>query len=393
MDLITDLLKSSLLETLGDDAGRAEKLRAAAAALGSRLAGDDRALTPRAVLAAATPGNGNASVLDLAYEILLDEWDTLANAFPERPVELLRAVLLGGVAEAAEAAAEVRLAGWYTLRSALEHGAGGRWTAQLGNLLREWHGGVEEQIKERWQPAPASSALRMPSLSEPQAFTMKSRDALINRAQALQAAGNWQAFYNDLQPTCVQDVTRLIQLAEGAGLAGGKSAVNEVKKGFGELGAKLREAFELHERGLETIRLRGELLWWQQSCYSPILELGYGELDGAADVVVAAALDLHALVPDVAPVAAEHVLAALVGSLTAGTGVSITELRNASAAVRLPSSSVKATPATLLAAITPGDQATGVPALQITGALQPDRAAVLLFRDLQAAAVVASESE
>jgi hypothetical protein len=391
MDLIAELLKESLLETLGDDAGRAEKLRAAATMLGGRLAGEDRELTPHAILAAVGSGDAGSSTLDLAYEILVGEWETLPNAYPERPVELLRAVLLGAVAEAADRTVPVRTAGWYTLRSALEQGAGGRWTACLSSLLRQWQLGVDAEIKARWQPPPASSALRMPSLSEPAAFTMTSRQAILDRAQAVQAGPGVQGLYNELQATYAEDVKRLIELAEAAGLAGGRRVFDEVKKAFSELGTKLREAFELYESGLEAVRLRGELLWWQQSRYSPASKRGYGEFDVDADVVVAAALDLHELVLEVAPIAAEYVLAELVGSVTSANSVTFAELQEAATSERLPRSGAASTPATLLTALTSGTPKSAGWALDGKGELAADRAAVLLFRDLQAAAAVASE--
>ena len=135
MDLITQLLKLSLLEAVGDDPQRADKLRAAAATLAGRLAADERGAVPSAVLAAVEPGEGDCalegSVFALAQQALLAEWETLPNAFPETPRELLRAVLLSAVAQAAEQDASVRLGGWYTLRSGLEQSGGGRWAPVL----------------------------------------------------------------------------------------------------------------------------------------------------------------------------------------------------------------------------------------------------------------------
>jgi GTPase-associated system helical domain len=389
MDLIADLLKASLLEALGDDAGRADKLRAASTVLGARLAGDERAFTPHALLGAVADLHGGAaSVLDSAHEVLIEQWETLANAFPSRPDELLRAVLLGGVAHAAEARPGVRLAAWYTLRSALETGEVGRWSVPLTKLLEEWRVPLQHEVDRLWRSASASAALRMPSVSEPESFVMNSRTEIIARAETVQNSGNWQTVAAELQQTYAQDTERLIKLAEGAGLAGSKRAVAEFKKVLTELGSKLRDALEIHERGLEAVRLRGELLWWQQSRYSPSLEVGYGDLDGPADVAVAAAFDLHQLVPSIAPVAAEHVLAGLVGAVTASEPVPLAQLQEAKSAARLPNTGVGLTPATLLTAITSGTDSVRPPAFGAWTEQTPQRTAVVLFRDLQAAAAL-----
>ncbi|MDQ3933612.1 MAG: hypothetical protein M3340_03165 [Actinomycetota bacterium] len=396
MDLITELLRLSLLEAVGDDAQRADKLRAAAATLAGRLTGDERAAVQSAVLASIEPGEGahalDGSVFALAEQALLAEWETLPNAFPETPRELLRAVLATAVAQAAERNASVRLAGWYTLRSGLEQHGGGRWAPVLGELLEEWSVAVASELGALWLPAPASSALRMPSVKPPDGFTMSTRQELIDRAAEYAGQPNYQHFFAQVQSHLANDVTRLINLAEGAGYHGAKLANDQLKQALSSLGDKLREAFALHERGLDAVRLRGELLWWQQSQYSPALERGYEELASAAQVTVASAVDLHALVPPATPIAVEHVLSRLVRSLTAEGGtVAVEELAQAGAADLQAGPSLA--PATLLASAASGSSEALAPALAATDGWRPERAAVLLFRDLQAARALAPEGE
>jgi hypothetical protein len=394
LDLIAELLRASLLQSLGDDADRAARLRAAASALGERLTQGDRRIVPHAMLAAAEIGDGQWSVVDMANDLLATEWETLANAYPDRPAELLRAVLLSGIADAAARDNDVRIAAWYTTRSALDQGAGGRWRTTLSRLLSEWTEQVDDVIAQWWRPEPASSALKMPALKEPESFTMKLRPDIIARAEALQNQPNWPQLHSQVQASFVEDVTKLISLAEGAGFVGHQRAHEELKTALGTLGTRLREALELHERGLAAVRLRGDLVWWQQSRYSQSLKCGYDELDGAAEVAVAAAVDLHNLVPAVAPVAAEYVLADLVRSAAPSEGpLSPSDLERASKLEVLPSSPLQVTPASLVTALQSGLISSAAPALAVDRGLKPDRTAVLLFRDLQAAAAVAGQND
>jgi hypothetical protein len=193
-----------------------------------------------------------------------------------------------------------------------------------------------------------------------------------------------------MQASLVDDVTKLIALAESAGFAGQRRAHEELKAALTALGSRLREAFALHERGLQAVRLRGELLWWHQSRYSPSLKSGYDELGESAHVAVAAAVDLHEIVPTVAPVAAEHVLSQLVrASSPTDTLLNFSDLANYSS--RLTVLTREVSPDSLLTAVSAGRFGSVAPALVTDGGLKPERAAVLLFRDLQAAAAVAGD--
>jgi len=259
-------------------------------------------------------------------------------------------------------------------------------------LLAEWSGAVASEVGALWQPAPATSALRMPSVKAPERFTMSARQEVIGSAAQYAGLPNYQQLFEQVQSDLANDVTRLIKLAEGAGYHGAKLASDQLKEALSTLGDKLREAFTLHERGLESVRLRGELLWWQQSQYSPTLERGYEELEDVAQLVVAAAADLHTLVPVATPVPVEHVLSRLVRSLAAEAGaVSVQELTQAGGADLKTGQSL--IPATLLAATANGAAEALAPALADADGWRPERAAVLLFRDLQAARALAPEGE
>jgi hypothetical protein len=89
-------------------------------------------------------------------------------------------------------------------------------------------------------------------------------------------------------------------------------------------------------------------------------------------------------------VAAEHVLSQLVrASSPTDTLLNFSDLANYSS--RLTVLTREVSPDSLLTAVSAGRFGSVAPALVTDGGLKPERAAVLLFRDLQAAAAVAGD--
>lgn len=132
------------------------------------------------------------------------------------------------------------------------------------------------------------------------------------------------------------------------------------------------------ERSIESMRLRGDLLWWQQTAFSPSRRVGYSEMD-AIEVPLVAALDLHLLMPKIAPLAAEHMLSELVSQTTNDPKVTIDDLAGA-AVEGLPEGSGHA-PASVLDAI---QSTVETPLMPRDYKVSARRVAVLAFRDLQA---------
>src|SRR5680860_1127914 len=193
----------------------------------------------------------------------------------------------------------------------------------------------------------------------------------LGAAVAAQLQAEFEGFVKDL-----------VNVAGLAATEAEKRAHTLLKEFAGPLGTKLRDALAAVERGNDASRLRINLLWWRQTAYSERLSKPYADLEAPAAVAAAAAADLHAQVPDLAPVVVEHLLADLVSSVTPDARVDAANLGAAGRETGIGGADPVATPAVLL------DVATGAAA---TSPLLPDgqtlaaaRAAVLLFRDLQA---------
>lgn len=393
MDVVGELLRSSLLTELGDDQERVDRVRAAVAAMATDLVGRNRPLVPSTVIAAFDERTAvDTTILDDAANYLLEVWETFRIAFPAPPVEILRAVAFAALVEAAEHDEAVMQAAWYTARTAVELVPAGRWAVTISGAVDRWRTPVDSAIAAHWIPAAAAATLRMPNLQPTTDRAITVKTDLRDRAGKVAESGNWQTFSQQLMGQFEQIVTDLIAIPESLAAESQRRAVAEVKEFAGALGAKLREAIGAQDQAVQAIELRSALLWWRQSRFSERLSVRYDELAGPADIVIAAAHDLHRMVPPLAPISVEHLLADLVASVADGPAkMRLLDLAPSAEIAVLPDNPHGATPATLVDALAHAGTTTSL--LDENTEITPARAAVLVFRDLQARRLAAAPSE
>jgi len=390
MDVIGELLRASLLGELGSDEERAEKLRAASSGVADHLEGQSRTDLSSVLLAVTdSAGRADSTALALAQRELLDRWETFPNVFPETPLEILRAVALAGVTEVAARDETIQAAAWYGLRTALEVLPDSRWSAVLHRILNAWSTSVDHEIAALWTPASASASLRMPSLGSNNGAISVKTD-LPARAQQMADAGSYPDFATTLQGSFATYTSDLIQVAQSAASTASSRANVQLKDALAALGTKLRETIAAHDQTVTAVTRRSNLLWWRETAYSTRLRKRYAELPTAADITIAAALDLHQEVPALTPIAVEHLLADVVAAHTEQSdALAIDDLSTADSAKDLPQPNTEASPATLLQAIYgPGRPS---PLLRDGTDATPAKVAVLLFRDLQAARILTTD--
>ena len=327
-DLVLRLLQAGLLEALGDDDLRRKRAEAAAVKTGEWLGLAGRPhLASAVMLTIDESGEPRGTAFDHAEECLLHEWPTLRNAFPERPNELLRAIVLQGVDRAVAADPDLAAAAWYVTRTVREMSiSAGRWTPVVEGVIGEIDSAVYERMMKEWAPAMPQSKLVMPTT-----------------------------------------------VADDPGEA--------MKTFAAALGRDLRALLAQQAQVIEASRLRERLLWWRLAGQSELLGERYGQVEDPATRALAAAGDLHRLCPAVAPEAVEHLLADVVsGSEPIDVHLSFDAL--AAAWTKLSSSLGLAHSAGPLArALSLGEHGALPSAMRRD--LSPVEVAVVAFRDLQ----------
>lgn len=327
-DLVLRLLQAGLLQALGDDDQRRKRAEAAAAATGEWLGLVGRPqLASAIVLAIDESGEPSGTVFDHAEQCLLHEWPTLRNAFPERPSELLRAIVLQGVDRAAAADPELAAAAWYVTRTVREMSiSAGRWTPVVEDVIEEIDSAMHERLMKGWAPALRQSKLVMPAISA-------------------------------------------------------DDPVEAMREFKAELGRDLRALLAQQARLIQASWLREQLLWWRLAGQSELLGERYRRVEDPATCALAAAGDLHRLCPSVAPEAVEHLLADVV-SESAPNDVQLSFDALAAAWTDLSSNlGLDHIAGPLVSALSLGKR--GALPAAMRRDLSPVEAAVVAFRDLQ----------
>ena len=346
-NLLLELLRAGLLEALGDDDQRRVRSEAAAAATGKWLGQVGRPhLASAVILAIDESSEPVGPVFDHAQECLLDEWPSFRNAFPERPNELLRAIILQGVEEAVDADSSLAAATWYVTRTVRDTSvSAGRWAAVVEAFMDDIDRTVNERLLEEWAPTMSDSKLRMPAIA-------------------------------------VDDESSRM---------GSDSGLQAMKKFSAALGRDLRELLRQQSQIIEASRLRETLLWWRLAGWSELLDERYKQVEDHAKRVLAAAGDLHQLCPEVAPEAVEHLLADVVAdSGPLDSEFSFDQLVEAWMDLS-PHLELTHSAGPLISALSSGEQESLPPAMACD--LTPLEVTVVAFRDLQTTRLTALVSD
>lgn len=308
-DLIGRTLKAGLLESVGDDPERVKHLRSAAAAVGSEIKNEPDRL-PHALLTAVYEDAPSSSPAFLwAREAILNEWETFENAFAETPYEILRIVLLEAACKAFGTSKRLRFVAWYILRTGLELLPVSTWREVLEDLLTDLDEKVHAELDQDWRLDPDIPMVRMPSVSEggfnAQALRNLSGENMRSKTKSvLSNTGNVQQLTNQLP-----DLLDVIVNATKQDLAAlGEADHERLSEVVTKIGSKLRDALNAQERLLKATARRSDLLWWRTTLWSTSRGMPYRDFDTVVDAAVVASVDLHNLVPNVAPEAVEKLL-------------------------------------------------------------------------------------
>jgi len=379
--VLLSLLRAGLLEALGDDEQRRSRAATAAAEVCEWLVNAGRPHFVEALVVATTENqHAQAESMQRAEQAVLHDWPSFRNAFPDRPDELLRAILLQAAVSAAGRSSELAAATWYAMRSVRELGMPvGERSLQVDDIIAELESSVRERLRGIWSPDNPELRLTMPKVSATQVQlpAEASTESLRAALDAVQPAQSTPALAEHVPPILDAILAGLGPLVA----EGGPTAT--LKTFAGTLGRDLRDLIDQQRRVLEMIQLRESLLWWRLSGWSESLEMRYADIGDPARCAAAAALDLHRLCPPETPEAVEHLLADVVAAATSGEDTLHADLATVLSAVRGLAGESEA-PSLLV-----GSSPLAAP----SGPLAAAQWAVLGFRELQLARLMVAPPE
>lgn len=394
-DTIGRLLRAGLLAHLGDEPNRAAWLRTASAQLREQYLAGLREDVPSALLAAVDESaTADFSVLKRAEDAIVAQWETFNNAYAQKdPVEVLRAVTFDAVIGATGEDEALAAVAWYTLRNTMDRVSMGRWVSPVAEITADLGSVVDKRIQALWSPGNASSSLRMPPVPQPKnSATETSVSGLQAFREQLKSAGNPQQAANALTNHLPGVVDGLVELVNQRTNTAFAEQADQLKDLMAKLGERLRIALELQEQSLAAVSRRDTLLWWRMAARSPLLESRYREAPDAVTAAVAAAFDLHRNVPDVTPVAVDHLLADVLNEADVGEQeVTIELMREVCQRLDVTAPTAMASPPLLVDVVLGRCDREAMPR-GMRGPMAARDAALFLFRDLQVRRMLAAPS-
>lgn len=343
MNMLQDLLNFGLVD-IGSDDSRFAKMESASAKLSKRIEESPPLLITATLVALDENVDENDAFFEMVEGLVIDEWNTLRNTHVNRPRELLRSIAISALASVSNDDPERSAIVWNTAASQLIHDQTS--LGKAAELLKQcfdkaFSTAESEAIRRAGMIAvvPKKRRHKKSASSAPEALSL---DGSIERDDVLQdvarAAGpqypvnhglnnNPNPHWSNSAPHWSQEFTpRMTEaLVEAVNLGTSRLA----KSIATELAAHIAAVEEhLHEQlgqveslqaklaeSEAAMRMRLDVLWWSQARYSPSQNAAYSTL-AAATAALAAAADLSAMVPALAPTSVTHVLGETMAACT-----------------------------------------------------------------------------
>ena len=326
MSALQELLNLGLVP-IGPDDSIFGRIKATSSAFVEKLKEEPSLLIPAALIALDRDVHEDAPLFSFVEELLIEKWNTLRNTHGNRPRELLRSIIIDALSEATSANAEAAGAVWNAAASRLRHGhvsIGKAKHVVQGILNRASDCAETEAVNRTGLVVPTSKIRRMKE------SVSGSASASVNVAieedevimKVVRAAGpsnregetlndpnpNWPDSADEWSYEFAPRMTAAIVDAVNLGIdrvikSVGEEILEELVAHENRLTDQLREVAQYHR----TSQMRIDVLWWSESLYSPSRQLGYRDLPLSV-AAVAAAVDLAAIVPPLAPASVCYVL-------------------------------------------------------------------------------------
>lgn len=303
--------------SLNSDDTKLEKLRSTAKDLSAVLR-KAPAKTVSFTMVAADPSVPSTDpVMEEAMTALRKRWETVANAFTGRPVNVLRAVLLDAIVQAAREDDAIAVAFVNTARNALAYAE----TADEAPIWREAVSEIETKVDTRAEAewaTPEMISVEPLNYTAPKASSTEVEAPTIERVtlqeKILSAAGpggnapNNRNWVNNDPQSWTQDFAKLMTSAIADAVDAVAAEVSPPPVDLSKPLSLLAKAVTAHvEAALASfsgatvgLQRRTNLLWWKEALYSPSAHESYLEMP-VFQASALMALDLHEQVPTFSP--------------------------------------------------------------------------------------------
>ncbi len=303
--LIQKYLDAGLFD-IGEEDERLGHFQKAADDLAKIFAEAPKKLIP-AILTAIDPSVPESEPLLIEAEAAVrTHWKAFSNKYPQRPVALLRPVLLEALAQRSREDVTTSIIIWLVGGNLFEHVEQTVETAIVRAFLAGCGEKTETEAERVWAPSPSSPEFVAPKLAfkltAPKAVSV---DKPVFQQQLQQHANHYGGITPNAAPVIADAINATVEpLYQHAG-----ALIDQLKtplKDFGQEFGKTLTGWINSVVG--AFGAKTNLLWWKQSLYSPALQRGYRGL-GAPATAIVLAIDLNDICSThVAPQSVEYLL-------------------------------------------------------------------------------------
>ncbi len=315
-EFLLKFLEVGAIDLKGDDT-KLDKLRSTAKDLSAALR-KAPSKTARFTMVAADPNIAATDpTIEEAMTSLRKQWETVANAFAGRPVNILRAVLLDAIVQAARSDDTIAVAFINTARNALAH-------SETADEAEIWHEAVSEietkvdaRAEAEWAtpetitidslqyapPPPVSAAHETPTVDQGalQELIYSAAGPWANpRRNQYSPSNQPQQWAHDFALHMSAAITETLdRMAEElapspVNISGPLSTLAKA------VTAHVDQALASFSGATAGLQRRTNLLWWKEALYSPSVHESYLDLP-PFEASALMALDLHEQVPTYSP--------------------------------------------------------------------------------------------
>jgi hypothetical protein len=340
--LLQPFLQAGLLD-IGDSDERLVHITNSIQDLRTKLAANKGLLMSYTLVALDPSISDTEPVLIDTEAIVSENWKALRSKFTERPIPLLRAVILNALYDLGSEDASIARIVYLTATNFYPYAKLGREKEIVERMLHELGNIAEKDAVEEWsltttQPELKISPLKISGLK----FGEVKLDSTELKAKLKEAAGRtpqgldpyshpdpWSTHLSENATTGIENLltTTFKSFAEGLTPSSLETPIN---KFFTDFKASLDHTLKASFTSIEAVERRSKLLWWKETLYSTSLEDSYRSIDKYMQPFVMAS-DLFQQLPAIVPVSVDYLLrdTLLILEDSANTKIPFSELLHA----------------------------------------------------------------
>jgi len=317
--LLQPLLQAGLLD-IGDSDGRLANIESAIVDLEAKLK-ETPSLLERYVLTALDPeiSTEEPAVIDVEA-IIAAHWKALRAKFPDRPVQIIRAVIINALYNIGTADVDLARIIYLAASNFYPYTKLGREKAIIEQLISEFGDLAESDAVKKWSLDETEPSLKAPTLKiaglQFGEFVVddKSLRAKLTTAAKHSPEGYNQYNYQDewaahFAKNAGEGISSVIKTSlEGMTKSLSPTSIETpINKFATDFKKALDQVLGNSLRSLTAVERRSKLLWWKETLYSSSLKDSYRTLDTELQPVIMS-VDLFDQLPSVAPVSVNFLL-------------------------------------------------------------------------------------